>query len=273
MLSAARRMKEEPRAHLDWGVDGLKLALKRGDLVVIVDTLRFSSTVVTAVAEGFTIYPVSNLKIGKAWAESLAAELAGKPGTTKYSLSPRSFLNAARTGNKKVVLYSPNGAACSEPVKKNDLAYIGCLLNARACANHVLKVAVRHGRNITLIAAGEQEALACGERIMYTKKLARRVFAVEDYLGCGAILDSLALPKSPEAQVSALAFQATRPRIKRLMLESFSGIYLVQKGLRKDVEHAARLNVYDVIPVIRAGKIESAISIKEETCQKRSKKF
>jgi 2-phosphosulfolactate phosphatase len=272
MLSAARRIKEGPGVHLDWGVDGLKPALKRGNLVVVVDTLRFSSTVVTALAEGFIIYPVSDLKFGKVLAESLAAELAGKPGTTRYSLSPRSFLNSSCAANKKVVLYSPNGAACSELVKKNDLAYIGCLLNARACARHVLKVAIKCGRSVTMIAAGEQEALASGERIMYIHKAARRVFAVEDYLGCGAILDSMALPKSPEARVSMLAFRAARPRIKRLLLESFSGIYLAQRGLRKDVEHAARVNAYDVIPVIRDGKIESAIPFKEEACQTHSKK-
>ena len=47
-----------PRISIDWAKDGLEYALKKGDIVVIVDTLRFSSAVVTAVAYGFTIYPV-----------------------------------------------------------------------------------------------------------------------------------------------------------------------------------------------------------------------
>ena len=48
---------EQPTAHLEWGVSGAKRAAERGDVVVVVDVLRFTSTVVAAVAAGATVYP------------------------------------------------------------------------------------------------------------------------------------------------------------------------------------------------------------------------
>ena len=44
---------------LDWGRRGVRQAAERGDLLVIVDTLSFSTAVVTAVHSGGLIYPCS----------------------------------------------------------------------------------------------------------------------------------------------------------------------------------------------------------------------
>lgn len=248
-------MNNESFISLDWFTEGLNSALKNNHIVVIVDTLRFSSAVVTAVAHGFTIYPTSDQKKGAKFAASINAEISGKPGEARYSLSPLSYLNTFHADNKKVVLYSPNGAACAELVKENNTAYIGCLLNAKAVGEQVSKAAKNSKQNVTVIAAGEQQAIDTGEKIVYVKKRSRRIFAVEDYLGCGAIMSSMTLLKSPEAEVCESAFNGSREKIEELLLESWSGKYLVQHHLMDDVKHAARLNYYDVIPVICDGKI------------------
>lgn len=235
---------------LDWETEGLQFALKNNDIIVIVDTLRFSSTVITAIANGFTIYPSSNMEIGKTFAVSIGAEMSGKTGEAKFSLSPVSFLKAHDNKIKKVVLYSPNGAACSELAKNTDYAFIGALLNAKAVGEKITDLAQKTGRNITLIAAGEQRAIESGERIEYVKEAAHRVFACEDYLGCGAIISYVNIPKSPEAEICELAFRGSKDKLKELLLNSFSGRYLVQKNESQDVDFASRLNYYDVVPLI-----------------------
>lgn len=240
-------MKNEPIIHLDWCIEGLKLALKNKNIVVIVDTLRFSSAVVTAIGNGFTIYPISDQKKGAKLAASIGAEMSGKPGKAKYSISPLSYLNTVGPDIKKVVLYSPNGAACAELVREQVIAYIGCLLNAKAVGDEVTTTARKLKQNVTIIAAGEQQAIDTGERIVYVKKKARRVFAVEDYLGCGAIISYMPLLKSTEAEVCELTFKELRNKIEELLLESFSGKYLVQNNLEHDVKHAAQLNRYENI--------------------------
>ncbi|UCD04716.1 MAG: 2-phosphosulfolactate phosphatase [candidate division WOR-3 bacterium] len=250
-----QRNARTPNLTLDWGVDGMRYALQHNDVTVVVDTLRFSTAVVTAVANGFTIYPVADRESGRNLAASIGANIAGKPGEGKYTISPHTYINAPDEHNKNVVLFSPNGAACSALVGSGQEAYVGCLLNARAVGEHITSLARRLKINVTLIAAGEQRALDTGERIVYEKKSAYRVFAIEDYLACGAILHYSELAKSAEAQVCEYAFKGAHGVIEDLLLESFSGRYLVQHDLRKDVTHAARLNSYDVIPCIREGRI------------------
>jgi 2-phosphosulfolactate phosphatase len=244
-----------PLIHMDWGVDGVRYAVKNKEILVIVDTLRFSTAVVTAIARGFTIYPASDRVVGKKLADRLGAELAGKPGESKYTISPNSYLHAANSDEKSVVLPSPNGSACSELVGEVDIAFIGCLLNARAVAQYCQMFAQETHRTITIIAAGEQRAVDTGERIVYERKEAYRVFAIEDYLAAGAIISYMESSRSAEAQVCELSFVAARERLLELLLKSFSGRYLVENGLENDVKHAVQLNSYDVIPVIHNGKI------------------
>lgn len=47
------------RCRLDWGRYGTQQAAERGDILVIVDTLSFSTAVATAVQHGGVIYPCS----------------------------------------------------------------------------------------------------------------------------------------------------------------------------------------------------------------------
>lgn len=254
-MRTSKKTLRVPLIHVDWGIDGVRYAFKNKDIVVIVDTLRFSTAVVTAIVQGFTIYPAFDRSVGKKLAARLDAQLAGKPGESKYTISPYSYLNAAASDEKRVVLPSPNGSACSELVGEGDIAFIGCFLNARAVAQHSCIVAQEKHRNITIIAAGEQRAVDTGERIVYEPKEAYRVFAIEDYLASGAILSYLQGSKSAEAQICELSFVATRERLLEFLLKSFSGRYLIENGLENDVKHAAQLNSYDVIPVIHDGKI------------------
>lgn len=251
-----RRTASVSIVQLDWNVEGVRYALKNCDVVVIVDTLRFSTAVVTAVAHGFTVYPVADQKEGEILGISIGGAVAGKPGKAKYTISPHSFLRAGHKDTRKVVLFSPNGATCAALAQRNDMVYIGCLLNARAIGEYVSRVAIQHNHNVTVVAAGEQRAIDNGERVVYDKRASNPVFAIEDYLSCGAIISYTELAKSAEARLCELAYRSARKKIKDLMFDSFSGKYLVQHKLGEDVEYAAQLNIYDVIPVVRNGRIE-----------------
>ncbi|MFZ5981095.1 MAG: 2-phosphosulfolactate phosphatase [Candidatus Zixiibacteriota bacterium] len=242
--------------HIDWGPEGLRYSLRNGDIAIIVDTLRFSSTAVIAVSLGFTVYPVSSEKRGRTLAAAEKAELAGQPGRARFSLSPGSFLENRNYPNKKVVLVSPNGARCSELVGDRHTGLIGCFLNARAVAAAADKIAARTHQNITLIAAGEQRAVMENDLVSYVRESSERVFAVEDYLGCGAVISYLQQDLTPDAQVCRGAFESARENLSKLLTDCLSGRWLVQKNMKNDLEHLARLNYYEIVPAIINGKIE-----------------
>ncbi|MBN2542160.1 2-phosphosulfolactate phosphatase [bacterium] len=239
---------------IDWFLEGVDYAQKQNNITIIVDTLRFSSATVTAVANGFEIYPVSDQDYGRELARKVGAELSGKPGQAKYSISPLSYLNCDEE-NRKVVLFSPNGAACSERILGNYYGLVGTLLNARAAGSLITKLAKRYDSDVTVIAAGEQRAIDDGHRVTYFKEESVRVFAIEDYLGAGAIISNIELPKTPEAQLCELACKAALKDIAALLRESFSGKFLIQHGMGNDFDHCVQTDIYDTVPMIHAGKI------------------
>ncbi|MDD3730778.1 MAG: 2-phosphosulfolactate phosphatase [candidate division Zixibacteria bacterium] len=241
--------------HHDWGVKGVKYALKKKHLVIIVDVIRFSSAVVTAVASGFTVYPVPDLEKGRRLADKTGAELAGKAGEARYSLSPLSYLENTRRGNKKVVLPSPNGATCATMLKNDNSGYIGCFLNAAGVARQAQKTAEETGRDITVVAAGEERAVEKDGFIYYIRDSPERVFAVEDYLGSGAIISYMNCDKDPDARLCERAYEAVKNIMTDLLFESYSGRWLLQNNARKDLEHLIQMNYYDVVPEINDGKI------------------
>jgi 2-phosphosulfolactate phosphatase len=80
--------------------------------------------------------------------------------------------------------------------------------------------------------------------------------AIEDYLGAGAILSELPHPHSPEARLCAAAFAHARGELRDILWECASGRELRGRGHGDDVEHAARLDLYDTVPVMRGERIE-----------------
>jgi 2-phosphosulfolactate phosphatase len=145
---------------------------------------------------------------------------------------------------------SPNGANCARFGRDVPRLFVGALVNARAVAEAVAHHAAEGDPRVTV--------LACGERWRTPSDDGPLRFAVEDYLGAGAIpadLDS-SLSLSPEAEVCVGAFRQAQNDIVRLLWESGSGRELRDAGFPQDVEYAARLDAYDAVPVMVGERLE-----------------
>ena len=237
-----------PLVTVAFGTQGFRAAREAGELPVIVDVLRFSSTVVTAIANGFTILPAGSRDAAEKLAERTGAIVSGQTGTAAYSLSPLDYLNPRSPG--EVILVSPNGAALSEAIQLPAFGLIACLVNARAAGRRLRQLSDRLRTGITLIAAGET-------REDQEEDLENRRFAVEDYLGCGAILSEIQMRRSVDATVCLRAFEACRLDYATLISESPSGRYLAERGHAGDITHCLQRSIYDVLPVVRNGRIEA----------------
>lgn len=103
------------QCRVEWGKRGAREAAARGDIVIIVDVLSFSSAVVSAAAFGAEIYPYPPHLDGQKYAESLGADyIFGRAEAAKLgkpTLSPVSF--SEEHAGKKYVLISQNGAYCT----------------------------------------------------------------------------------------------------------------------------------------------------------------
>lgn len=124
------------KVKMEWGRRGAREAAERGDIVVIVDVLSFSSTVVAALNAGAVIFPYPPNLDGKKYASSIGATYilgrAEAVRTGNPTLSPVTFNEEHR--NRSYVLSSLNGAYCSWIASKVPGLLIGSFLNASGVA-------------------------------------------------------------------------------------------------------------------------------------------
>jgi 2-phosphosulfolactate phosphatase len=239
------------RIRVDWGREGVRSAAARGDIVVVVDTLSFSSAVATAVHHGATIYPCAPDDDVEALRIRYGAEVAvprrDVPGRGRFSLSPLTYRGIA--ADTAVVIASPNGALCSRYGQHAPDLFVGTLNNARAVAGAVSGRLDTTALCVTVI--------ACGERWKTPSEDGPLRFAIEDYIGAGAILSYLPSDaRSPEAHVCAAAFEGIRDDLPRLIADCASGRELRAMGFGEDAAHAAELNIYDSVPILRGDRLE-----------------
>ncbi|MEH7495624.1 2-phosphosulfolactate phosphatase [Neobacillus niacini] len=231
---------------MEWGRRGAREAAERGDIIIIVDILSFSSTVVSALYFNAVIYPYPPYVDGKEYAKKVNAEyILGRAEAAKAgnpTLSPVTFTE--EHSNKKYVLSSLNGAFCTWIGSKAKALFVGSLLNAAAVASAANRLRLKTKANITVILCGEQWSSGREEEDTLRP-------AMEDYIGAGAILSYLEGEKSPEAEVCMGAFLQAKPKLDALIWDSGSGRELRERGFAADVEHCSRLNVYQSVPILK----------------------
>jgi 2-phosphosulfolactate phosphatase len=224
------------RTSFERGPEGARRGADRGDVVVVIDTLSFSSLVATAIHHGSAIVPAGPGEDPVAIALELDA-VAARPRREidedhPLSLSPvpYQFLEPGTV----VVVLSPNGAACTAAAAGAPVILAGCLLNAAATADAV----ERADRPATLVACGE------------IRRDGSRRRAEEDDLGAGAILSALNRRLTGEAREVTEEFEMVRGSLGHALTACESGRELREAGFSEDVFHAARLNRYDSVPVL-----------------------
>jgi 2-phosphosulfolactate phosphatase len=240
-----------PRARLAWGRRGAQQAADRGDILVVIDTLRFSTAASTAVHHGALIYPCP---LDEALFNELARRVDGEVAIdrrrsstpTRFTLSPSSYL-AVEPGTR-VVLPSPNGSTCCRYGNRTPSLFVGALVNAQAVAGAVSHLLTASRVNVTVLACGERWRTPAEEGVLR--------FALEDYLGAGALLSALPFSQTIEAQACVSTFRAMQDQLEVVLWECESGHELRAIGLGDDVRHAAQLNVYDTAPVLRGERLE-----------------
>jgi 2-phosphosulfolactate phosphatase len=242
------RPHQQPyRVKLTWGRRGAAEAAGRGEVLVIVDTLSFSTAVATAVQHGALVYPCGEQEDRAPIAKRIGGEAAvGRqevPEKGRFSLSPLTYVGVEP--GTKVVLASPNGATCSRCGRDVPHLFVAALVNAEAAASAVNRLLETTGLSATVV--------ACGERWKTPSEEGWLRMAVEDYLAAGAILSHIGNGESPEARVCAGAFGQAAGDLAELLWECESGRELREMGFGEDVAHAARLNCYDAVPAMRGG--------------------
>ncbi|CAN5834237.1 2-phosphosulfolactate phosphatase family protein [soil metagenome] len=211
-------------------------------VVVVIDILRASTTIVEALANGAkSIYPASSIEEALRLANTFGRDDVLLCGERKclpiegFDLgnSPREFTRD-RVAGKTLVMSTTNGTIAIGLTSGAARVYIGSLLNLRAV---VEELALRKADPV----------LVCSGR--------EKHFALEDAACAGLIAaqligDSLDQWQLNDGARAALALASEFGVDEDLFRTTMAGKNIAAAGLAEDLSFCARMDVHDILPVL-----------------------
>lgn len=217
----------------EWGIEGINKYSMISDVTVIIDVLSFSTCVDVALSRKAIVYPYRYKdNAATEYAEANNAVLASfNRSKENFSLSPLSLMKIIE--GTRIVLPSPNGSELSLG-SKSKVTMCACFRNYKTVAEYINSIS----SNVVVIPAGEK----------WQNGSVR--FAIEDYLGAGALISELYGELSAEAIAAKRLFLTLKPELKDIISGSISGRELIEKGFPEDVDIATELNAGSTMPIL-----------------------
>ncbi|SMD36122.1 2-phosphosulfolactate phosphatase [Reichenbachiella faecimaris] len=213
----------------------------KGKIVVVVDILRATSVMVTALANGAKeIIPVATLDEAKSYlnkgflcaAERGGAQVEGFP----LDNSPFSYMNEEIKG-KPIVITTTNGTLAITKSTTADQVLVGAFLNIQAVADYITK----QDKDVIVHCAGWK-----GKTNM------------EDTLFAGALVELLYNSHNlacDTAHLSLKYYQSVKDNLLETVKNSAHAKRLNKLHVIKDIEFCVKQSTYDIVLILEGKKL------------------
>lgn len=232
MLSKQEKEQKEKQKYknikvsLAFGAQGALKAAQKKHIIILVDTLRASTTITTALDNGAKkIIPITTVEEAKKLAQQIGKDtiLAGE----RYGIKVKGFqlgnspleYTSQRVEGKIIILTTTNLTQVANSAKNTPHLFIGCLINAKSVAQKAKKTAQKTGNPITIIHVGRLKQKA-----------------PEDYITAQTIKNYIQNKTLPQ-------------NIPQKILKTPNAKYLIQIGYQKDVQYCSQLNTTTTVPI------------------------
>ena len=224
-------------------VDEVKVEEIKHKTVIVIDVLRASSTIATALAHGAAeVIPVETIGQARCFHGDqyiLAGERYGKKVMGfPFSNSPTEMTTAPLSGNS-LILTTTNGTKAIQKCWKASYILIGSFLNGAACANMALQLK----KDITILCSGS-----------------RQKFAFEDGL-CAGYICSRITHKQPDVLLNDLgkaltaAYEYYKDDLTETLKTTATGQRLLAAKNEADIQFCAQKDIYPFVPMIKEESI------------------
>lgn len=232
------QMNSSIKVTIEHGPNAALKGANRNDIIVIIDSLRASNTILSCLEAGCKdVYPVSN--IDKLKGEITIGERGGQKITgTDFGNSPVTILkNKSNFKDKSVTISTTNGTECIEASKNGAFSVIiASARNITAVANFCKNTAITNNKNITIVPAGRNNKEA-----------------IED----NAIALLLAELIQPDQYLNYLTRIPENTNLIEIFRKSESGKNLISLGYIDDISFCCELDQSRIIPILSNNKIIS----------------
>jgi len=231
----------------------------KGCLCAVVDVLRATSTIITALASGaIEVHPCKTVEEAKASVAKLprgsfllgGEEMGDSIPGFDLGNSPFEYMAREMVGGRVIYSYTTNGTGAIRRAyeQSGNPAYIAALLNVSAVSSALVKVAsAGKFEGICILCAGRQGKPS-----------------EEDSFCSGLIIDALTRGLRAKGIVPALGDTAStvardavsnRGHSLEVLRSSEHGQYLESLGFEDDLVFASRIDLYDVVPIFDGNRV------------------
>jgi 2-phosphosulfolactate phosphatase len=211
-----------------------------GKTTVIIDILRATSTIVTALDNGAKeVVPVASIEFAMKVSGGMFGGqtlLGGERNTKKvagFALgnSPLEYTPEV-VGGKTIILFTTNGSKAVVKAKFSENLFICSFLNLQAIADHLLKL----DKDLDILCSGRLST-----------------FSIEDTVCAGRLITALMksstdIELSDTARASVSLSKSFGKSLIKLLKESEHGKLLLDNGFLEDIKFCSRINTINVIP-------------------------
>lgn len=229
-----------PKTELALTTDSVEPLCVRGKVCVVIDVLRASTTIVVALANGCPeIIPVETPQAAREMARRRRCLLGGERNSLKvegfdFGNSPVEY-GPQKIDNRPIALTTTNGTRAIRASRAATMLIVASFLNG----GRVIRLLENQDRDTLIVCAGTR-----GEP------------SIEDTVCGGMLLDGLHAGGTPEIEEAVSLWNLHKNNLAGMMKDvSMHGRSLVELGFEEDIEFAARVNVFDILPVLEGGSI------------------
>jgi 2-phosphosulfolactate phosphatase len=230
---------------------GISEVIKPESLVIVIDVLRSTTSIVVALANGAkSVVPVTSLKEAYELHKEhpdyiLVGERDGCKPRGFYNGNSPAQLAVENFQGKNIIITTTNGTKALDKSNRCEWVFIGAFLNARAIAKKALEISDVNRIDITFVLAGEKNR-----------------FSLEDFICAGAISAKFPQKKvnlSDESRAALLAFCEAKNDLFENIEKGEHARFLIKRGFKDDVEFSCRIDSCEITPFYQNRKIQILI--------------
>ncbi|HEY8543373.1 MAG TPA: 2-phosphosulfolactate phosphatase family protein [Pseudothermotoga sp.] len=203
--------------------------ISQNDTCVIVDVLRATSTIVTALANGakcvIPVKTISQARGKKRENTLICGERGGiRPRGFDLGNSPKEYFDVK---DKEIILTTTNGTKAISMVN-SQILYAACFLNLHAVVDQL-----KNHKDVTVICSGQEG------KVTY-----------EDVLCAGAIVHELCRNDLTDAaRISKELWSRSKNKnLSKLLMKSNHAQELVKYGFSSDISFCSQVDLYNIVP-------------------------
>lgn len=213
--------------------------------ILVVDILRATSTITTAIANGATfIIPVNSPQEAFTLSQKydgkvkIGGEVGGKRIDGFHLGNSPSEYTPSAIKDSPIVFRTTNGTRAINACKSSHHLAIGSFLNQTAVCHHLSQL----GDDIIIACSGKKGRLG-----------------LEDTVFAGACVYNLSqmanIDKTDSAIASEILYKSFKSNILKMLQDCEHGRYLISIGLGDDLALCAKVDTTKVVPIYKNGKI------------------